>query len=772
MSVTRRASCLAAVTGALLVVVAFSVAAQSTDTGRTAGPERLNVRIGQQVSPLLAMTVAELGASEMVDLPQGAKISDEIQRRCGSLDPTVGRLLLERNEQRGLKGLSLTAAQKAPLTVEFPACARSPGPKRVVVQDRDTLEKLFVMVGEATAVAAPPPVNRTTPTTPNTQNDAGYEKLIRDNLKFGTETDAWRNMVSQYYSNLNFDQVFALNSNLTDINRLAANQELTIPGKEPFWSEIRLKVGVTSADATAKVQAAQMRDEATLLSKPVNRAVSNVPNNVEQGEAALLVTSSTIDTSAPACGKASELRADWPFSAIDLIAQIGRNRVLNPNRQPGDAVTRGRIMVLDTGLDIAENHVQIFPKEYFARIRALPNMRTNAPPKVQIVDGLNLATSVNTATTPAILGARPDRWHGLAVASAALGSRVMDDLRHVVPLPVSIIPVSLVSKEIGDPLTLSAPQLPGAVQVAAEGEKFPIINISFATPMRAKYFSDALTHAKNHSILLVVAAGNDGGDDSTGQWPSMLGGDPARADGAIVVTVGAHDADGQIAKFSRRGWRAVDLLAPGCDIPVHTMKMPDTGDRLSLTPANLSGTSFAAPLVSFVSALLYSESLLPKDIKARLISSSDPSHGLRSLTYSGGRLNAMKALSVWEDVVEIAVDANAAPGDRAAKGKPSATVVLRGEVADTQVPVKFCGKERLLDHFEKLSIVKDEKTGQRFWQFWTRSARSEDPHLMNREDLCPVDPDDKVEFSLRQRDSAVAVTVTPANLIDFVPKRR
>lgn len=768
MSVTRNTSCLAAVAGAL-ASVAFPVAAQPTDTGRTAGPERLNVRIGQQVSPVLAKTIAEVGASEMVDLPAGAKISDEIQRRCGALDPTVGRLLLELNDK--LKGLSLTAELKTPLNLEFPACARLPGPKRVVVQAGDTLEKIFVRAGEATAVAAPLPVNRTVPATPNTQINAGFEKLIRDNMKVGLDTEAWRNLVSQYYSNLNFDQVFALNK-LTDINVLAANQELTIPGKETSWSEIRLKDGTSSAEATSKVQAAQTRDETTLLSKPVNRAVSNVPNNVQLGEAALLVTSSNIDTSAPACGKASELRADWPFSAIDLVAQIGRNRILNPNRQPGDAIPRGRIMVLDTGLDITGDRAQVFPKEYFARIRALPDRRTNAPPNLKEVDGINLATGDNNAVTPVALGARPDRWHGLAVASAALGSRVMDDLRHVVPLPVSIIPVSLVGKEIGDPLTLSAVKLPKAIEVAAEGEKYPIINISFATPTRIDYFDTVLKNAKHHSILLVLAAGNDGGDDSTGQWPSMLGGDPARAEGAMIVTVGAHDAEGQIVKFSRRGWRAVDLLAPGCDIPVHTIKtIPDSGDRLSLAPTNLSGTSFAAPLVSFISALLYSEGLLPKDIKARLISSSDPSHGLRDLTYSGGRLNAMKALSVWEDVVEITVDQTVPAGDRAAKGKSPPTVVLRGEVTDTQAVVKFCGKERLLDHFEKLSIVKDEKTGQRFWQFWTRSARSEDPQLMNRENLCPVDPDDKVEFSLRQRSDAAAVSITPANLVDFVPKK-
>ena len=65
-----------------------------------------------------------------------------------------------------------------------------------------------------------------------------------------------------------------------------------------------------------------------------------------------------------------------------------------------------------------------------------------------------------------------------------------------------------------------------------------------------------------------------------------------------VLTVGALAPDGTLASFSNKGAAAVGIAAPGCNIE-STLPGGKTGP--------MSGTSQAAPQVTFAAALLYSE---------------------------------------------------------------------------------------------------------------------------------------------------------------------
>ena len=111
--------------------------------------------------------------------------------------------------------------------------------------------------------------------------------------------------------------------------------------------------------------------------------------------------------------------------------------------------------------------------------------------------------------------------------------------------------------------------------------------------------------------------------------------------GTQFVTVGAYDANLVRATFSNISRTYVDLFAPGCDVPYDPNK------------PGVSGTSFAAPLVSMTAALLRSFGLkTPKEIKRRLQASVDYDEYLKDLVLWSGRLNIAKALSLYDDVLE------------------------------------------------------------------------------------------------------------------------
>jgi subtilisin family serine protease len=149
---------------------------------------------------------------------------------------------------------------------------------------------------------------------------------------------------------------------------------------------------------------------------------------------------------------------------------------------------------------------------------------------------------------------------------------------------------------------------------------------------------------QNPKLLVVVAAGNDreklDSPESQGLYPADYGGE-AENTGTQFITVGAYAGNLARASFSNFGRRYVDLLAPGCDVPY-------AADKPGVT-----GTSFAAPLVSMTAALLHSFGLgSSTEIKRRLQASVDYDQYLEDIVLWSGRLNIAKSLSVYEDVLE------------------------------------------------------------------------------------------------------------------------
>jgi subtilisin family serine protease len=189
-----------------------------------------------------------------------------------------------------------------------------------------------------------------------------------------------------------------------------------------------------------------------------------------------------------------------------------------------------------------------------------------------------------------------------------------------------------------------------------------IINMSFgktSSPYKGAV-DDAVKYADAHGVLMVHAAGNDGEDLAKSKFfPNATyldGGHPN-----LWIEVGASSWKGGeklAADFSNYGQQQVDLFAPGVGI-------------LSTQPGNtygrLNGTSFAAPVVAGVAALVmsYYPSLTASDVRKILLGSTAkypsqlvfrPGENSKdkvpfgTLSVTGGIVNAYNALKMADDV--------------------------------------------------------------------------------------------------------------------------
>lgn len=180
-------------------------------------------------------------------------------------------------------------------------------------------------------------------------------------------------------------------------------------------------------------------------------------------------------------------------------------------------------------------------------------------------------------------GAAPTTHHGTAVASQIVG----DNLGAAPAATIVSLPVFTETQGV----------LEGCSELAlskkieqAHGLDCDLVNVSGSSmspggngtqDMRA-----AVRACREGNTLIVCAVGNDGTKTET--VPASM---------ESVLAVGAHDEHGQPAAFNNYGPRLLrkTVLAPGVNVAAAL-----TGDRW----ANISGTSFATPLVTGIAALV------------------------------------------------------------------------------------------------------------------------------------------------------------------------
>lgn len=178
----------------------------------------------------------------------------------------------------------------------------------------------------------------------------------------------------------------------------------------------------------------------------------------------------------------------------------------------------------------------------------------------------------------------------------------------------------------------------------AINKRAAVVNMSLEGP-----YSGAVAKQirESRTVLFVVAAGNgrnkkngvDIDDPMEEVFPAQLSREQEN-----VIAVAAHDAVGRRACFSNFGGKTVDIAAPGVEIE----------STIAGGTAKLSGTSQAAPLVTLLAGLLYSQGITtPSAIKHRILSSADFQPELKDKVTSSGKLNLVKALNICSDLIEL-----------------------------------------------------------------------------------------------------------------------
>jgi subtilisin family serine protease len=193
---------------------------------------------------------------------------------------------------------------------------------------------------------------------------------------------------------------------------------------------------------------------------------------------------------------------------------------------------------------------------------------------------------------------------------------------------VNLVPVKTLDF-LGQGSTASA--IEGIEYALSRGAQ--IINMSWGGTRFDPALYESIKTAIKKDVLFVAAAGNSAknNDDSEN---SIY---PASFDLPSLISVAAYDPRGERALFSNFGNKTVHVGAPGVEI----FGVDLTGYRYR------SGTSFAAPHVTGVAALMKAASpnLEAKEIKNRILKSGTPLHPYEKYyTSTGAFLNAENAI--------------------------------------------------------------------------------------------------------------------------------
>lgn len=202
----------------------------------------------------------------------------------------------------------------------------------------------------------------------------------------------------------------------------------------------------------------------------------------------------------------------------------------------------------------------------------------------------------------------------------------------------------------------------------AETNGARVMNCSFGTTGTSEAVSNAIVAAQQAGIIVVAACG-DGNKVTPQINVDILPFYPACYPLDNIISVAGTTRNDTLGAFSNFGAKTVDLGAPGDQIS-STYTNSDSGYAISTPSSGISGTSFAAPLVSATVAMVMAK--YPDEnyqqIIARILKGTDPIPALAGKCVTGGRLNLYKALSPPIDLTVV-------PG---ANGSPFQLIVSTG----------------------------------------------------------------------------------------------
>lgn len=243
-----------------------------------------------------------------------------------------------------------------------------------------------------------------------------------------------------------------------------------------------------------------------------------------------------------------------------------------------------------------------------------------------------------------------DQGHGTAVAGVAAGAG--DNGRGGVgaAFGAKIMPVKVLDAA-GD--GYDSQIAAGVTWAAAHGAD--VINLSLGGPDPSPVIRAAIADAVARGAVVVASAGNGGSEAPV--YPAAYA---PEIDGLLAV--GATDDSGSVTEFSSWG-AAVTVAAPGSQIIA-----PGVGGGYVAA----SGTSFSAPLVSGVAALLTSRGVTPARAESSIVSTArDAGPRGHDPYYGAGVVDAAAALGLG-----VATPLDRAAGDGGADDTPAGAVPL------------------------------------------------------------------------------------------------
>ncbi|MFI7441197.1 type VII secretion-associated serine protease mycosin [Nonomuraea indica] len=239
--------------------------------------------------------------------------------------------------------------------------------------------------------------------------------------------------------------------------------------------------------------------------------------------------------------------------------------------------------------------------------------------------------------------------HGTATAGIIAGRYLQGVPFHGVAPAARLLSYKQTNEQDGDVAKLAE----GIIEAADAGAD--VINVSVQASDQPD-LKAAVQYALSRDIVIVAAAGNvDKGGVTSPAYPAAYEG---------VLSVGSAAQDGRLSDFSNTGSR-VGVVAPG-------EKVTSTWTGRSFR-GDLEGTSFAAPYVAGVAALVRARHprLTNEQVRRRIERTADGAHGDGT---GAGMVNPLLAVTAVLPSEQVAV---AAPPE----------VPLRGDLVAKRPPV-------------------------------------------------------------------------------------
>ncbi len=275
-------------------------------------------------------------------------------------------------------------------------------------------------------------------------------------------------------------------------------------------------------------------------------AIWRVPSRAAQRLVPALALAGSLEEVQPdrALAAADHLTAGDPLLPREWwLGRVGADRVEPPG--PGVPVT-----VIDSGLDLSH-------PEFSAR----PD-----------TGALNAQTFAGRT-----------EFHGTAVSSVVGAPANGVGIVGVYPR------ATLRSFDVSSDGGLRASEVIAGIDAAAAMGR-GVVNISLGGTFRNPLEEEAVLDAFDRGLVVVSSVGNERENGSPASFPAGL---------PHVVTVAATDLEDRASAFSTQA-RAVDLAAPGEDIPV---AVPSTAAAFGYV--SVDGTSFSAPIVAGAAAWIW-----------------------------------------------------------------------------------------------------------------------------------------------------------------------